>query len=286
MIYFHCPDFYNGFEIYQGINILKHEAANCFNDDVQIGSIFGAFPSMIWNGGTFDLGRLVTDLRDIEYIADMYQGMGFPINFTFTNGLLIDTDCFDRYCNKILDIFNNRGNGILVNSECLEKYLREKYPNYRILKSITSTEQDFDIHQAVINYDQIVLPKRHNKNFDLLNQITPEDRPNIEILVNEICREGCPRAYSHYLDYNRVQLYEECLSDKLKCSFMKPIFPMRNNNNIITFQDIIDKYYPLGYNQFKIGGRGYTQGIGQAINVVRYLIKPEYQVDVLEYLLK
>ena len=43
---------------------------------------------MIWNGGTFDLGRLVTDLRDIEYIADMYQGMGFPINFTFTNGLL------------------------------------------------------------------------------------------------------------------------------------------------------------------------------------------------------
>ena len=41
---------------------------------------------------------------------------------------------------KILDIFNNRGNGILVNSECLEKYLREKYPNYRILKSITSTE--------------------------------------------------------------------------------------------------------------------------------------------------
>ena len=66
MIYFHCPDFYNGFEIYQGINILKHEAVNCFNDDVQIGSIFGTFLYSANKGSRFSgCGTLKWNLYEL-----------------------------------------------------------------------------------------------------------------------------------------------------------------------------------------------------------------------------
>ena len=50
-IYFHIPGF---FEFY-GINIrlieLMKEHPEYFYDNIKIGSVYGSFPSAIWNGG-------------------------------------------------------------------------------------------------------------------------------------------------------------------------------------------------------------------------------------------
>ena len=51
-----------------------------------------------------------------------------------------------------------------------------------------------------------------------------------------------------------------------------------HNDNYISPEDIINKYVPLGFSHFKISGRG---DLARMIEeVVRYLIKEEYQEDV------
>ena len=286
MIYFHCPDFFNGFNIYQRINILLHDAPECFREDIQIGSIFGAIPGMIWNGGTFDLNVGVIDLNYYSYMADMYEGMGIPLKFTLTNGKLEPSDCYDRFCNKILEIFDNRNNEILINSPILEEYLRTKYPNYKFVKSITSTREDFDLNEALTQYDSIVLPKRHNKNFDLLNSVPEKNRDKIEILVNENCQPNCPIQYDHYLKYNDVQLYNIAPSQDTNCIYRRKIFQNYNHPNILLFDELKEKYYSIGYNQFKISGRGGPpNGINQVCSITPYLFKPDYQIEAINFLM-
>ena len=57
MINFHIPDFYWYEELNQTLIFLMEKYKDYFYDDVSVGSIYGTFPSAIWNGGRLSIGN-------------------------------------------------------------------------------------------------------------------------------------------------------------------------------------------------------------------------------------
>ena len=53
------------------------------------------------------------------------------------------------------------------------------------------------------------------------------------------------------------------------------------NTNTITWENIVQYYYPLGIDQFKIEGRTLNL-IDNVCSYSRYLIKPEHQFEFIE----
>ena len=49
----------------------------------------------------------------------------------------------------------------------------------------------------------------------------------------------------------------------------------RDISQIITYNEIVKDYLPLGYTEFKLSGRGNSYHI--IYNLITYFIKPEYQ---------
>jgi hypothetical protein len=86
------------------------------------------------------------------------------LKFTLTNPVLELVDCYDRYSNTILALAENELNEILIVSPILENFIRNKYPNYKINRSIISTtgqEETLDNYlQELEKYNKIVLPRR------------------------------------------------------------------------------------------------------------------------------
>ena len=126
------------------------------------------------------------------------------MRFTLTNPNLEETDVYDRQCNEMLKLFDNGMNEIIVNSPILEKYLRDKFPNYKLTKSITAAKEDYDFVKALDTYESVVIPRRKNRDWDFLNSIPEDKRSRIEILVDETCPIDCPRLYTHYNIFSKM----------------------------------------------------------------------------------
>lgn len=102
---FYCPDIYNGIDIYESYMYLKAIAPEIFIDNFNIKAVFGAFPFMSWNGGTVLGGEI--DLNIATNIIKRYEKINIPIHLTLSNPLLKKEDCYDRWCNKILELCYN-----------------------------------------------------------------------------------------------------------------------------------------------------------------------------------
>lgn len=241
---------------------------------------------MIWNGGTFFPGIASIDV--VCQVRDFYHNLGIPLKLTLTNPLLTKEDCYDRYCNKIVELFETGENEILVASPILEEYLRKKYPNYKFNRSIVASKDDVNYEDLLDRYSMIVLPRRKIKDFDFLNSIAPENRSRFELLCTDPCPIDCPRLYTHYEDYARTTLYETSPRTPInKCSTFDAedavIQKMAFAQYQISYQEIIEKYVPLGFTEFKISGRGSAQSALFA--VLPFLIQPQYQLAVAQYIL-
>ena len=285
MINFYCPGFVEGEDVYANLIQLKKDFPYLFYPDVNIKKIFGSFPYMIWNGGGYNFGDFILPI-DAERIVKKYTDLNIPLQLTCTNPSLAPTDVYDKYCNSILSIFDNGINEILVSSPYLEDYIRSKYPNYKIDKSIIASEYDYDYNEALQEYNTVVLARRHGKNFDYLNTISIENRNRVEILCNDPCPENCPKLYSHYKEFAKVTLYEispESETIECKMPFRKKPDWERDTKDMISIEEIYEKYLPLNFTEFKLSGRSSYYSV--LISIIPYFIKKEYQFDVLAYLL-
>ena len=166
MINFYLPNFsQRNFKILNTYFIEKiRNNPEYFYDNIQIGAVYGTFPSVIWNGG-----RVITGSISINEICDIithYYNLDIPIRFTYTNTLIEEKHLDNTYANIITTLAENGKNEILVNSSILEKYLRENYPNYKYLSSTTKCllKKD-DIIKESENYYLTVLDYRKNVDF-------------------------------------------------------------------------------------------------------------------------
>lgn len=58
MVYFNLPDFCAGRPTYDYVHYLRQHYSYAFIPNTDIASIFGIFPSSIWNGGGICIGEI------------------------------------------------------------------------------------------------------------------------------------------------------------------------------------------------------------------------------------
>lgn len=293
MINYYCPGFFESQSAYQKLFWLRDTAPQCFYDGVNIKKIYGCFPNMIWNGGSYWFNQGLSRNQMIDYF-EWYSTKNVELQLTFTNPILTQNDVYDRYGNAVLEIASHYDFvEVLVASPILEEYIRANFPSIKIDRSIISTTRDRDTESDNINiyltdldrYNMSVLPRKYSKNFDFLNQIPQDKRNRFEILATDPCPTNCPRLYTHYEDMAAAQMWlpggEECS----KCTAFNPNNPFRQwtyRNQRIPWEEL-KSYEDLGFTEIKLSGR--TQMIQMILTTVPYLIKPEYQLDVYFMLL-
>lgn len=285
-INFHLPDILS----HHRLNIITYEMIKAnpqyFYDDVKVGSVFGCYPSALWNGGRFVGGQPVED-KVIKMSLDDYNGRGIPVRFTFTNPLITKEHLGNPYCNKLLRMGNNGLNEVIVNSPVLEDYIRENYPKYKITSSTCKEIRTAEGVNAELekDYNLVVLDYNWNNNFEFLEGI--KDKARCELLVNACCIPDCKRRGEHYRTIGQLQINNEerlhSLSKNIpamepfKCEFQcQNLYKTTGYKTHISPESIYTKYVPMGFNQFKIEGRTNTD-VSVLESIVYYMVKPEHR---------
>jgi len=285
-IYWHLP----GICYYGMINHVLFETMKkypeMFGDGYKIGSVYGTFPSAIWNGGRSMLDGF-SKREEVVGIIKSYNDLGIPVRFTWTNVLLEEKHIYDTYCNMIMEVGNNGLNQVLVNSPVLEEYIRKNYPDYPILSSTTKRivgldrlmeEMDKDYFLVVLDYDL-------NHNDKVIEALLP-CAERVEILVNETCQPNCPRRVNHYREISKSML-EFSSGSKLStiCTDRSPdrrTFKGCMNRPQFMSNADIEEYSEKGFKNFKIVGRGLTPEF-YIDSLIYFLVKEEHREFIRGY---
>ena len=286
---FHLPGIYTHFKFNMIFATVLEQYPQYFRD-VEIASVYGAFPQSIWNGGRTQEG--LCDKRYIKMVLKAFNDKGIPVRFTFTNPALEKKHLNDKFCNMILSLADNGLNEVIVVSPLLEDYIRRNFPGFKLTSSTCkrlddgerlAAELEKDYHIVVVDYDL-------NNKFDILEKLPHKDK--CEFLVNSNCRPACPDRAQHYynvgvqqINYaNHMRKYPDQPYDPIvfgdgknqNCPFFtRNIFDIRELSTNIKPADIWDKYLPMGFEQFKIEGR--TAWLFNLIETyVYYMAKPEF----------
>jgi hypothetical protein len=207
-----------------------------------------------WNGGRIN--------RDVYYkdgVIDYYYSKGVSIALTFTNH---NIDLTDDVGNHLLEKFHREGNAIILINDELRKYIREHYPKYHLIYSITGMgtlnipleDSDITIYkQLEEDYDWIV--PRFEHVFDpRSNEL---DKTKWEVMVNDTCIWKCKRFDEHFkaiADENtKGNAYSEEIEECWISGFDPDIESRRDAMDIDTAN--INKLKGEGVQSFKIIGR-------------------------------
>ena len=258
-----------------------------FREGVKIASVFGAFPPSLWNGGRNTVG--VVDDEIIKQVTKAFNSRGVPLRFTFTNPLIEEKHLGDPFCNKVMRMCDNGLNEVIVLSPILEEYIRKNYPSYKITSSTCKEIRNADELSAELekDYHYVVLDYNWNNNFEFLETLPHKEK--CELLINACCVPNCPRRGEHYRSIGETQIkYAEYMKtppmmrkpthfEDFKCpSMLRHIYQITDLPTHISPDAIVEKYVPMGFNQFKIEGRT-VPDIALAENYIYYMIKPEYK---------
>ncbi len=286
-INFHIPDFINHCRLNLLLLSLMQQHPEYFRDGVKIASVFGAFPPSLWNGGRNTVG--VVDDEIIKQVTKAFNSRGVPLRFTFTNPLIEEKHLGDPFCNKVMRMCDNGMNEVIVMSPILEEYIRKNYPSYRITSSTCKEIRNADDLSAELekDYHYVVLDYNWNNDLDFLETLPHKEK--CELLINACCVPNCPRRGEHYRSIGETQIkYAEYMKtppmmrkpthfEDFKCpSMLRHIYQITDLPTHISPDAIVEKYVPMGYNQFKIEGRT-VPDIALAENYIYYMIKPEYK---------
>lgn len=258
-----------------------------FIPNTQINAVYGNFQFCSWDGGRPTQSKVHASIEQIYLLKYIYNDIfNVPMRFIFTNSLLKEEDLYNHFNNLILKICQNNQNEIVVNSLLLENYIRENYKQYNLISSTTkclnNTEDALkEIHK---NYKFICLDYNLNKNFNFLESIDDEIKDKIELLVNPICGLNCKNRANHYklisnsiLNYNKSFALENC---KITTSNFDP-----KSTNRIEPNEIESYYAKNNFLHYKIEGRTFSSE-QVILNLVKYTVKPEYQLHVIAALLR
>ena len=149
---------YTNFELLQKFIPAIQQIQNGLNGSID--SIFGSFPTVIWNGGRNILNNGIVSLPKAQSIIDYFHNQNMPIRFVFTNSLLQKKHLNDYYSNEILSMIDENNDWIILSSQLLYDYVKLKYPNLKIIRSITTLVPECydNIIENIDKYDLPVLP--------------------------------------------------------------------------------------------------------------------------------
>lgn len=268
-----------------------------FMDNSRIASFYGTFKNTVWAGGRLSLGMMVSPI-DMERTIHKINDAGIAARYTFTNNMMEERHLNDTLCNLAMEIADNGKNEVLVNSPVLEKYLREQYPNFKFIQSITACQHSIEkINEATEKYDLVVIDFHDNRNMDFLEKI--KNKNKIEILVDGLCPNSCNRSKEHYSNISRINCLQGNANHEYSClinkesskNFYKGLRQRKENN--LTFEEVYKDYFDMGFRHFKLVGRN-EFSFYVLESLVYYLVKPEHRDEVradladyyIEYMIK
>lgn len=282
-IKFHIPDFVNHFRLNLTLAEYMKRSPQAFRDNVKIGSVYGIFPSMLWNGGRFFMGEC--DPRIMREIINQLNSRGIPIRFTLTNPLIKMEHLSDPLCNAVLKAADNGLNEAIVFSPLLEDYIRENFPDMPITSSTCKQIEDYDELCAEMekDYSLVVLDYNFNNDFEVLEKLPHKEKA--ELLINPCCTPHCTRRGDHYryIGQSQIDLIEHMKKgmrythEPYCCACMnKTLYQSVDSPVHISPEDIYEKYVPMGFCNFKIEGRS-VPDVNLLENYVYYMVKPEHR---------
>lgn len=284
MIYYHVPDFNRNLALNICFFDYMTRKREFFYEDMEMKYLFDSFP-LIWNGGRYIPGGFSME-RAKEVIKEINL-RGIKLAFTFTNCLLEEKHLEDKDCNEVLEFAASQEvkNSVIINSPLLEEYIRKNYPNIGLILSTTRELKTVEALNKALDqdYELVVIDYNMNHDWDELAKI--KDKKRIEFLVNACCKEQCPVRGEHYRFVSEQQLNNndpkaiEKLG-KWNCpSSSANYFTFKNYPNFMGIEEIRTKYVPMGFEHFKLEGRG-TNTTHLLEQYVQYMAKPEYKDQV------
>jgi hypothetical protein len=228
-----------------------------------------------WNGGRINEEIFLTPSK-VKYFNDK----GYGVFLTFSNPII---DLNDEIGNELLEMLNhNELNGVIIINEELRNYVKEKYPEYQIIFSISGhpnsvipTKELLDYYKDLEDKYDVIVPR-----FEMgLNEkfFSEVKIPKYELIVNDKCIYNCNIFREHLFtmaEFNRKykspwkeQPFDVC--NKAHECWIKNFNPDegsekdRNKHGIslgMSFTgEMYDKAISLGYTRFKIMGRELTK---------------------------
>lgn len=298
-IRFHIPDFLKHFSLNMHLLQMMKQQPEAFRENVCIGSVYGVFPTALWNGGRFLQGNC--DARVMKEVLKSFNQQGIPCRYTFTNPLIDERHLKDSFCNELLRMADNGLNEVIVASPILEQYIRETYPSYPIISSTCKELTDPQALHAELeqDYKLVVLDYRHNNNWDVLSQIKHPEK--CEVLVDACCDPNCSRRGAHYRCIGKSQLqYAKWAKtakpgaamptlevQKFTCPYMNlSLYDTVGFSTHVTPEALYEQYVPAGFVNFKLEGRSLPD-VNVLESYIYYMVKPEWQNRIrLELLLR
>lgn len=284
-VYYHLPGLFEFYELYCVFLPLYREHREYFYDWCEIGSVYGAPADCIWGGGRVGGG----DCSPQEVLALMRE-YGISARLTFSNSLLREEHLSDKKCNTLCTLFSElqgTRNGVIVHSDLLLDYLKRNYPELYFVSSTTKVLTDFEELVNEIKRDEFlyVVPDfRLNKAWKKWNTLSQNQKKKVEFLCNECCWFGCRERKLCYEAVSRKNLGENCPDHRCTAPDAREGYRFSKameNPGFIGTDEIKNIYLPMGFNNFKIEGRG----LGSALILeflLFYMTKPEYQLHVRE----
>lgn len=282
--YYHLPGLFEFYELYRVFLPLYREHRDWFYDWCEIGSIYGAPADCIWGGGRAGFGE-----NDPKEVLALMQEYGISARLTFSNSLLKEKHLSDRKCNALCALLEENKdvqNGVIVHSDLLLEYLKKHYPHLYFVSSTTKVITDFkqlveEIRREDFRY--VVPDFRLNKAYDRWKTLSWPEKDKVEFLCNECCWFGCKDRKACYEAVSRKNLGENrehhCTAPKSEQGYR--FSKAMQNPGFIGIEAIQNVYFPMGFSNFKIEGRG----LGSALILeflLYYMTKPQYQLHVRE----
>ena len=282
--YYHLPGLFEFYELYQVFLPLFRRHRNWFYDWCDIGSIYGAPADCIWGGGRAGFGE-----AEPKEVLELMQGYGISARLTFSNSLLREEHLFDKKCNALCALFEQKSavqNGVIIHSDLLLDYLKKTYPGLYFVSSTTKVLTDFQqCHKEIerTEFRYVVPDFRLNKALDKWETLSQPEKDKVEFLCNECCWPGCKDRKQCYEAVSRKNLGEDvehnCPAPNAAEGYR--FSKAMKNPAFISIDDIRTRYLPMGFSQFKIEGRS----LGSALILeflLYYMTKPEHQLEVRE----
>ncbi|MDR0943558.1 MAG: hypothetical protein LBM41_03405 [Ruminococcus sp.] len=292
---FHLPGILKSYPVILALDYIMKENPECFREGAYIASVYGTYPTSVWNGGRFVQG--LTDEKTIRMTLEKFNGMGIPVRFTYTNPLITEEHLDDRFCNRTLQIADNGMNEVIINSPILEDYIRKNYPNFKITSSTCKQIENADDLNRELDkdYNLVVLDYNLNRDFEFLKSIKKKEK--CELLADACCIPHCPRRGQHYRDIGQAHIdywkNQQEHRGKLPefqeydCEYRSnTIYDTVGYETRIMPDEVYSTYVPMGFNQFKLEGR-YSNNAFLIDKVAQYMVKPEFRdqvrLDILCY---
>lgn len=282
--HFHLPGLFEFYDFYRVFLPLYRNHREYFYDWYDIASLYGTPSDCLWGGG-----RTSDSTADAKDVLSLVNEFDISPRFTFSNSLIREEHLSDKKCNFLCEIFQKAraGAGIIIHSDLLLEYLAGRFPKFYFVSSTTKVLTDFDDFETELSradFKYVVPDFRLNKRFERLSALSEAQKDKVEFLCNECCDFGCTQRKACYENVSRKNLGEDVADHK--CFSQEGAGGYRfskamKNPGFISVSDILEKYLPSGFSNFKIEGRG----LGSAILlefILHYMTKPECQLEVRE----